>query len=257
LEHIVGFLAVTGLLLWGVATKIFSWVPRPAPPTVAASSGIKPNDIIASVILAYNNSQAFFKLGPAWSVPAKGVVIHEINAGEANAISLQIQKSAPQHNLPTSYVLACLAIESVLDPNCENGNFAGSNPTKDPLGYDMGIAQLKLRYITAEGVTFENPEQAKAFAFDVSKAIPYFCLEMAGKIAAAKDVIARNTSSAPDARLNNPLILGTCLYNFGTTGGVENYYQKGVFPSHCTHVIDLWQYFDKALGVKSFPDNLK
>lgn len=208
---------------------------------------------VYEAILQYNNSQALFKLLPSWSNPIKGVVIHKIDQAGAEAISARIKPACEAEGLPLTYTLGCLAIESVLDPQCQNGNLGPgeSNTANDPLGYDMGIAQLKLRYLVeghAPGCT--DAVSANAFALDVDRAIPYHCSLMAGKVLWAQNVIQANTSSAPDSRLSNPYLLATGAYNFGQTG-MMGYYESGQFPSHCQHVLDLEQYFAKLLGITS------
>lgn len=196
-----------------------------------------------------------------WTNTEEGVVIHKIDLATAASISSRVKYSLSPFALVmpgvdfVSYVLACLAIESTLDPLCQNGNIGvnalgvpRSNPDNNPMLYDMGIAQLKLEYITAPGVT--DHTSALAFALDINRAIPYFVTEMAGRIKWAQQVIKDNTSSAPDARLTaSAPLLATGAYNFGEEGMLEDYYEKGLFPSHCQNVIDLTNYFDSKRGV--------
>ena len=52
----------------------------------------------------------------------------------------------------------------------------------------MGICQLKLKYVTAPGVS--NVGDAKTFALDPAKAIPYLYALVAGKIEWAQGTIA-------------------------------------------------------------------
>jgi hypothetical protein len=160
-----------------------------------------------------------------------------------------------------SVSLACLAIESTLDPACQNANtgtnslgVARSNPDNNPMLYDMGIAQLKLTYITAPGVV--DHASALAFALDIDKAIPYFVSIMNGHLVWALATIQDNTSSIPDPRLSNPWLLATGAYNFGPTGMLA-YYKNGTFPSHCQEVIDLEEYFATKRGVPSIFADLK
>jgi hypothetical protein len=217
------------------------------------------------VIQDYNNALDLFRSSDVYHNPVEGVTIHKITAAQAAAISTRIKPAAAQYELPLSYALACLAIESTFDPECENANIgvnaagvARSNPTNDPLGYDMGIAQLKLRYLigsVADADSVVDAASAKAFAFSVDRAIPYFCSLMADKIMWATNVIERDTSSAPDVRLRNPLLLATGSYNFGETGMLE-YFENGTFPSHCQHVVNLSRYFSSKLGVADIFANL-
>lgn len=217
-----------------------------------ADAAAEPNPL-AQAILTYNNGLAFFKLSGSYFVAAKGVVIHKIDAVQAAPIAEAIEAGAKDYELDQCFLTGCLLIESTGDPACQNGNLGPgeSNTQNDPLGYDIGIAQLKLRYLVgaAQGVT--DAPSARAFAFDIAKAIPHFCSLMASKVAYAKTVIADNTSCAPDPRLNDPYLLGTGMYNFGNTGMVENYYATGLFPSHCQQVEDLTNYVAKATGQPS------
>jgi len=206
-------------------------------------------DAVARAVLAYNNGVSFFKTASSWTIPIKGVVLHKIDAATALAVSKQVTLSAAAAELPLPYVLGCLAIESVLDPACQNGNLGPgeSNTADDPLGYDMGISQIKLRYLIGhEGVS--DAASARAFALDVAKAIPYHCSIMAGNVAWAEDIIAKDTSAHPDPRMKNPLILATWAYNAGRTGSLVDF-SNGTWPAHCQQVLDLTNYFSKALGV--------
>jgi hypothetical protein len=210
---------------------------------------------LEDVIRSYNNGLSNWATPEAtlWSDVVKGVIIHKIDLPTAAAISTRVKPSAVMYELPLTFVLACLAIESTLDPRCENGNLGPgeSNTANDPLGYDMGIAQLKLRYLVGSAPGVTDAPSALAFAFDVDKAIPYFCSLMATKYLWAQNVIQQNNSSAPDSRLNEfPLLLATGAYNFGDNGMLV-YYENGTFPTHCQHVLNLEQYFAGKLGVTS------
>lgn len=207
---------------------------------------------VEDAILLYNNGLSNWAtaIEGVWNDLVKGVVIHKIDLPTAAAVSTRVKPSAAAVGLPLAYVLGCLAIESTLDPACQNGNLGPgeSNTANDPLGYDMGIAQLKLRYLVdvAPGVT--DAPSALAFALDIDKAIPYFCSLMAGKLLWAQNIAQANTSSAPDVRLTSaPLLLATGAYNFGETGMLA-YYEGGTFPSHCQQVLDLSRYFEAKLG---------
>lgn len=208
---------------------------------------------LAQAILTYNNGLSFFKDAASYTVAAKGVVIHKIDGVQATAIADPIEAGAKEFGLDPCFLSGCLLIESTGDPSCQNGNLGPgeSNTQNDPLGYDMGIAQLKLRYLVGSATGVTDAASARSFALDITKAIPYFCSLMAGKVAYAKTVIAENISTVPDPRLKNPYLLGTGMYNFGDTGMVENYYAKGLFPSHCQQVEDLTNYVAKAGGQPS------
>ena len=242
------------------ADWLLKYAPKTPPPdspqTIAAAipQGGLDDVQVEAAILEYNNNLSQWVNNPLveWTDAIKGVVIHKIDLATAATISTRVKPAAAQYQLPLTFVLGCLAIESTLDPTCQNGNLGPgeSNTANDPLGYDMGVAQFKLRYLVgyAPGVT--DASSANAFALDADKAIPYFCSLMASKVIWATNVIQENTSSSPDSRLNNPLLLATGAYNFGEEGMLV-YYENGSFPSHCQQVLDLERYFAEKLGVAS------
>jgi hypothetical protein len=236
-------------------------IPQTVAPAMPAMTGVAPLQT-KDAILRYNNGLSFFAKSDMYENSAEGVVIHRITDDQAAAISTRIKPSAFQYELPLAYALACLAIESTLDPQCVNKNIgtnaAGvvrSNPSNDPAGSDVLIAQLKLKYLVNAAPGVGNVDEALAFALDVDKAIPYFCSLMATKVLWATNIIERDSSSAPDVRFKQyPFLLATGNYNFGPTG-MLSYYETGQFPSHCQHVVDLSKYFSKALGQPDvFPD---
>jgi hypothetical protein len=235
-----------------VLRDLLSWIERRS---TDPGTTVSP---LAKAILNYNNGLLFFKLAASYSIPIKGVVIHKIDAMQAAAIAVEIEAGAARYDLDPCFLTGCLLIESTGDPNCQNGNLAPgeSNTQNDRLGYDMGVAQLKLRYLTGSAPGVTDAPGARAFALDITRAIPYFCSLMAGKVAYAKTVIAQNTAPVPDTRLNNPYLLGTGMYNFGNTGMVENYYSKGIFPPHCQQVQALTNYTAKATGQPSIFESL-
>ena len=248
-SDLLGIAIIAILAIGAVASK---WVPRPAPPTGVPTDAVAPSDKLASVIFTYNATKPYFAISDSWSVPAKGVIIHKITQAQANEISTAVQAAATKYGLPLTYALACLAVESVLDPNCVNGNLGPgeSNTANDPLGYDDGIAQLKLRYLVGAAPGVTDSASAYLFAKDVNRAAPYFCSLMAGHFAAAKEILAKDTSSAPDVRLRNPWVYATGSYNFGETG-MAKVFASGEYPSHCTSVVSDEQYFAAKLGLPS------
>src|ERR1700735_4243192 len=125
-------------------------------------------------ILSYNNSYpAFAGAVAVWTNAEEGVIVHKIFETQALEIATKIKEYAPAEGVPIPVTAACLAIESRLDPLCENHNIgkssAGvprSNPNDDPMQYDMGIAQLTLVYLLGEpGVT--DFDSARVYAFDL------------------------------------------------------------------------------------------
>lgn len=204
---------------------------------------------MAKVILTYNNTNACFSLGDPFTNKIKGVVIHRIDAKQAQEIADIIEQCCREEAIPPAFVCACLAVESVMDPMCQNGNLgpgesnAGQN--NNLAGYDMGICQLKLKYLVGnEGI--KTVQEAAAFALDPKRAIPYFCKVMCSKMEWATGIVKNNTSSAPDPRFNDPWILATGAYNFGNDGMLK-IYNSGQFPTHCTSVMSDTKYFANVL----------
>ncbi|MGA8535172.1 MAG: hypothetical protein WB615_13780 [Candidatus Tumulicola sp.] len=204
-------------------------------------------DKLGSVILHYNNMQSRWWLGvQTWTVAAKGVALHKINAAQAALIASAIEARPATSSVPETVALGLMASESLLDPLCQNGNFLGSNPAKVLGGFDMGLCQLKLKYITAPEVS--NLDDAKAFAFDPTKAIPYFYEIFAGKIEWAEGVIAGHKSAW--TQWNNPLILAVGAFKLGETG-VMTLYQGGTWATELNTFIQLESWFASQLGVPS------
>lgn len=196
---------------------------------------------VADIVLRENNK--WFPL-PSVSVltnETKGVTMHKIDALTAHAIAMLIEAGP----LPLPYALACADIEGIYDPACVNGNLAGSNPTGNPLGFDMGICQLKLGYLMAsEKLTVDD---AREFAFDPKRAIPYFMRTMESDLAWADTVLPQMTDV-----WRNRYLLATCAYNFGRTGVAKFF--GGPIPSHGQHVMDMERVFAADLNLPSvFP----
>lgn len=229
-------------------TPIVPPAVAPQPPTHDATQLTV--TAVSEAVREYNNGLALFKIASEWTNPIKGATIHKISDAQAGVVARNIVQYATLAGLPIPYVMACLAIESTFDPQCVNKNLGpgGSNPKNDPLGYDTGIAQLKLKYLPD---TLGDQGAKRIFALDPSKAIPYHCHDMAGRLKAAKDLIGKTSSSAVDPRLeSSPLLLATAMYNFGISGGTK-VFEAGQFPSHCQHVLDLERMFASRLGMPS------
>ncbi len=235
---------IRATLNW-IKTHIIDWIPLPGPP--AHSNAPASLDKLGTVILQYNNMQSYWKLGvQTWTVAAKGVVVHKINAAQAALIASTIESQPATSPVPETIALGLMASESLLDPLCQNGNFLGSNPTKALGGFDMGLCQLKLKYITTPGVS--SLADAQAFAFDPTKAIPYLYEMFAGKIEWAKGVIAAHESTW--AQWNNPLVLAVGAFKLGETG-VMTFYQGGTWATELNNFIQLESQFASQLGVPS------
>ena len=216
-------------------------------------------DKIAEIIFNYSKG-VFAKVGSnRITVPAKNVIMTQVTQAQANDAAAQLEAGSQDHNIDIYTAMGCIAIESTFDPNCQNGNTGPgeSNPSNNPMGYDMGACQLKLGEIKAPGVV--GWATAHAFAFDTSKCYAYFFDLMDGYLEDAKDLIASYTPPEgqphPDPKfIQYPILLATGIYNFGPTGMKEDYFVKGLFPSHCQDVIDLANSFATQDGQpETFP----
>lgn len=185
---------------------------------------------------------------------------HKISQADANLIATvlaAVVDSAPQGSpaLPLSYVLACLAIESAFDPKAENSNQMGSNKAGEPGGYDVGIAQLKLRYLAIE--LGSSIEDARLFALDPTRAIPHFAGLMQGHL--QWWATAFQHSKLPSLR--NKYYAATMTYNFGREG-LLNHLIADDFPKNAlgeTHgdiVVQLERRFANQLNTTSVFDDI-
>lgn len=230
-----------------------SWVPKPGQgPTPGPTPSVFSS--LAQVILTYNNQQAYWVGGVTqWTVPAKGVVVNKLDAAGAQAEADQLDATVPGDD-PMSVPLALLASESVLDRYCQNGNFTGSNPTHDPWGYDDGVAQLKLKYITVAGKSgpeaFASAADAQAFAFDVTKALPYFWGVYNSDLVTADSWINGGGPSTIDPRLMNRWILAAVIFKQGPTGAYA-IFESGAWPSELNNFVSLETYFAEHLNQPS------
>jgi hypothetical protein len=242
-------LAVAGFIHW--ISKFFP-VPVPGAPAQSDPPGAYPNSLLSRVILAYNNGKSYFKLSPTWTVLVGGaanVIIHKVSITQANAIAALLTSLAGP-NYPLQFLLACLAVESVLDPACQNANLAANESNagapQNLAGYDMGIAQLKLKYVMS--ATGLGVNQAMDFALDIKTAVPYHIQAMNALLLKADQILA-NPSSAADPRMNNRWMLATWMYNEGEEGAMAAY-NAGEFPNHCASVLGDIQYFERSLGLQ-------
>jgi len=218
------------------------------------TAGIKPcsgpNDMarcIADHILNENGGPAY-QGGLVVNV-SKGTVIHKISNTTADTLAEIIISASKQTGLPISYGMACLCAESLFDPWCQNGNYLGSNKEKSPDGYDVGIAQLKLKYLVGQdGVT--DIDSARSFALDPSKAIPYCFKMMSGRLTTADEFIAAPHDDHSDyAGFANKYYVATAMYNFGKSGFLAMDHHSPL--PHCEIVKRYEVIFATSLGVPS------
>jgi hypothetical protein len=239
----VGAVAVGALALYGLILAAIKWIP-------VAGEQPKPNlSPLAQIILGYNNSQMYWVGGvTVFTEPTKGVTLHKITATQAQSVATELE-AVVSASEPTSIACALLGSESVMDPQCENGNYLGSNTAKDALGFDDGIAQEKLRYLVGQpGVT--DAPGAQAFAFDVTRAIPYFWSLYQSHVATADGWIAAGGPSNIDPRLMNRYILAAVIYKQGATGG-RAIFEAATWPEELNNFVSLEKYFAAKLSVPS------
>lgn len=237
----------SALVTWAIGLAVRYSVPTSPPP---ATPGLNP---VAAEILRYNNGLAIFAGGASvYTNAAKGATIHKIEAPQAALVGSTIESQCSDHpSMPLGYTMGCLAIESAFDPLACNDNLAGSNTQNDPLGYDEGVAQFKLRFVPdSYGITVA---EKLAFALDPSRAIPFFIEKMEGELAWAQGQIASGLPSQVDPAFSNAYYLATAVYQAGETG-VMAIIESGQRSTHADEVVDLERAFCKALGLNTiFP----
>lgn len=223
------------------------WVKLTSPTSVTPSAG--PEDLrrcVRDIILEMNG-------GPNYNVgvlynPQKGTLIHKISEETADTLAGIMIAASTESGLQLSYGMACLCAESLFDPQCQNGNLMGSNKTNQPDGYDVGIAQLKLRYLIGT-LGIADVHSAETFALDPTKAIPYCFKSMYSRLAVADEYISRQRAVAEYAGFTNRYYVATAEYNFGKTGFEEMDHAKAL--SHCDIVEKYEKKFSKLLGEPS------
>jgi len=226
---------------------------------MATPNSYKTNALIDAIL---QSNLSFMKWNSVWADPSAGTAFHRIDGTLATAlakvISLQCVAYAEPAalQLPICFYLACIAIESRFDPQCQNGNFHSSNLTHDPAGYDVGIAQLKLKYL-APALGVDVPT-ANTYALNPEQALPYMAKLMRELVQFATALIGANAGdSAILPAFCNPWLVATCAYNFGETGMAGTADSPGIFqtateiPAHGKLVIELEQGFCKQLGLPS------
>jgi hypothetical protein len=243
-------LAIVGILAYWILT------PQPQAPVAL--------DKLATVIKKQNNMQAYWAIPPGsitgeWPIPAEGGVIHRITDIQAQQESEIIQAVVPAAEVG----IACglMSSESVMDPKCVNGNWNGSNPSRSLWGADCGIGQLKLCDIEVDGksgaAAFASPEDAQAFAFDVTKAVPYFWGLYQSHLQTADSWIAAGGPSNIDPRLMNRYVLAAVIYKrgagMGTTAapGARMIFEAGTWPAELNNFGNLVVWYSNALGIPS------
>lgn len=203
---------------------------------------------LAKIIYAFNRQQAIWVGGPTFSEPAKGVSLTEDTEAQAEEVADVLEATVPA-SAPMQIPLALLGSESDLSIICFNGNREGSNKANDPGGYDDGVAQEKLKYLIGQpGV--KTIDDARAFALDPKRAIPYFWSLYQAHLRTADEWIAAGGPSTIDQRLMNRWILAAVVYKQGPAGA-RNIFEAGLWPPELNNFVSLESWFAKELGVKS------
>jgi hypothetical protein len=207
---------------------------------------------VAALILAKNWTYSYNAYG-VYPFLSKGGALHKIDITDAREIAQAIIDAATGP-LTVPYIMACLAIESLFDPKCENGNYSyvghtGSNPDKLPEGFDVGIAQLKLKYLMEDRKL--DVDAAHAFACDVTKAIPYMATTMKLLLGYADALIQDTKRSDIPPPLMNRYCVSTNAYNYGRTGMKAIMQSAKVQPSHGMVVVAYEKQYSKQLNIPS------
>jgi hypothetical protein len=229
----------------------------PGPPIVAPEAPQVPAnallDGVAAIILAKNWTYSYDSDG-VYPFLSKGGAIHKIDKPTSEAIAKVIIDNA-DGGLTVPYLMACIAEESLFDPACENGNYSyvghvGSNPTKSPDGFDVGIAQLKLKFLMDDKKF--DVTAAAVFAKDITKAIPYMATTMKLLLGYA-DALIQDTKPRTDTPLGmmNRYSIATGAYNFGRTGMKQLVTSATTLPSHCVTIMSYEKQYAKQLNLKS------
>lgn len=209
---------------------------------------------LVDALLLANNSQAEFKAGPLYLVPAHGVTMHKIDFITAWDEAECLELSSKANRLDLTYAAGCFTVEALGDRLAINQNIGfntdgtpRSNELKREQGdWDVGACQLKVGYLVGPHL-MPDIEHAMEFALDPKLAIPYFCSLMAGKRLVAQKLIA--TSPSPEPRYNDPLMVATAIYNEGLTGFVRDWYKPGKWLPHCGRVQDFERWYADKLGL--------
>jgi len=182
-----------------------------------------------------------------WGNPVSSA-IHRISLQTAEDISTHLKRGAIQKGLPLTYTLACIAQESLFDPECFNKNLSGSNRENNPAKYDIGLCQLNLRYLIDPKVPERATlELAQSFAHNLDLAVPYFLENQKGLLDYARTL---SWSRGADPRSKNPLWVASTMFNQGRVGGVRNIEARDA-GIHGASIAKLEVWFADQLGYAS------
>lgn len=198
------------------------------------------------VILNANNELHFPEDGFLdWAKAGAG--IHKIDKAQALFYSTFFKANVLRTGVPITYALAAMGLESRFDADAYNKNLLGSNKENDPAKYDIGIAQLNLKYLIDPKVPERATlELARAFAHDPAQAVPYF-FDQKKKLLDYARTLTFNLGVGADPRADNPYFIASTMYNMGRTGGY-NAIQTNTVNGHANSVALLEVKFAKQLG---------
>jgi hypothetical protein len=172
-----------------------------------------------------------------------GVVIHRISKDTALRISELIKKEEALTYVSRALSLAFLSQESLFDPEAKNKNYK----YEDMSAWDVGLCQLNLGVLSREKKLGFNGDlfQAQAFAYDITKAIPWKYQLILRNTVAAKRFLRLN----PEYKID-PWLLGCQMYNAGPTGAIRML-KAGLPLEYAEKIKKLEQEYAAELGLPS------
>lgn len=228
--------------------------PPPAPPPTRPTDDLPTR--LGAEILHYNTTRAAFILGPVYNNAQRGVVLHEIEPKVAASLGATIVRRIPagDADTPLALCLALIGSESAFDPNAQNCNYDGSNTAHDPFGCDVGLCQLKLRYVDAN-----DADEARQIALDPYRSLGVLIDDVRANIAWAADV-QDELGARPEPSARNIYWLAVAAYKHGKSDDAKNpgalyYARTRTFPRNAAgkaradQVADLELYFASRLGL--------
>lgn len=189
-----------------------------------------------------------------------GAVARRISPTDAERISTAVKRGQIQTGFPMSIALAFMGMESRFDPNAMNmngrlklGAVEGSiNPDdwdrSDKGNWDVGVSQLKLKYLAARADTGLNGnlDDALELAQDIDRAVQVKFAIMRENVVWAR----RFQSENPKYQVYSAHYLALLAYNSGRTGA-EKLLETGGKLVYADRVMGLEREFALRLGIKS------
>jgi hypothetical protein len=219
---------------------------------------------LSQTILNFNRQMKPWELrggAVVYSAPLQGAVIHRLRPLEADEISkhLKLVRDEYKNVFTLPLMMAFIGLESRFDPACENRNgklIAGRTVASTRLedydrmdvgNWDMGLCQLKLRYVQADPRTnCPSLSAAKDYAMSIPDAIEQKTRILIDNWLAAKKFLASN----PEYLGVDSKMLGIEMYQAGRTGAIAKLKASTPF-TYAPKVAVLEQQFAARLGIAS------